>query len=85
MEPKRYRCQRVKSPIFIDGSMSDSAWADLPWSDDFVDITGQDELRPQFRTRVKMGWDDEFFYVGAELEEPHVCLLYTSPSPRDLH
>lgn len=72
MEPKRYRCQRVKSPIFIDGSMSDSAWADLPWSDDFVDITGQDELRPQFRTRVKMGWDDEFFYVGAELEEPHV-------------
>ena len=72
MEPRRYRCQRVKSPIVIDGSMSDSAWADLPWSDDFVDITGQDELKPYFRTRVKMGWDDEFFYVGAELEEPHV-------------
>ena len=72
MEARRYRCHRVKSPIFIDGTMSDPAWADLPWSDEFVDITGRDELKPHFRTRVKMGWDDEFFYVGAELEEPHV-------------
>ncbi len=72
MEPRRYRCRRVKAPIVIDGTMSDPNWADLPWSEDFVDITGLDELKPYFRTRMKMGWDDEFLYVGAELEEPHV-------------
>ena len=72
MQPRHYRCQRVKSPIVIDGTMTDPNWADLPWSDEFVDITGKDELKPYFQTRVKMGYDDEFFYVGARLEEPHV-------------
>ena len=28
--------------------------------------------RPRFRTRAKMLWDDEYFYIAAELEEPHV-------------
>lgn len=70
--PKKYECRRVAAPIKIDGSMTDPAWKDLPWTDDFVDITGDEALRPRFRTRAKMGWDDDYFYVGAELEEPHV-------------
>ena len=45
---------------------------ELPWSEEFVDITGNESLRPRFRTRVKLGWDDDYLYVGAELEEPHV-------------
>ena len=44
----------------------------MPWTDLFVDIEGAARARPRFRTRVKMLWDSEFFYVGAELEEPHV-------------
>lgn len=71
-KPRRYLCQRVASPIRVDGTLSDPGWAALPWTDDFVDITGDPALKPRFRTRVKMGWDDEFFYVGAELEEPDV-------------
>lgn len=62
----------MNSPIQIDGSLSDPAWRDLPWTSDFVDITGEASCRPRYRTRVKMGWDERFFYVGAELEEPHV-------------
>ena len=27
---------------------------------------------PKFRTRFKMVWDDEYLYLGAEMEEPHV-------------
>jgi hypothetical protein len=37
-----------------------------------VDIEGQGKPRPRFRTRAKMLWDDRYFYIGAELEEPHV-------------
>jgi hypothetical protein len=62
----------VTGRIAVDGSLAADAWAELPWAEDFVDITGDSERKPRFRTRVKMGWDDEFFYVGAELEEPHV-------------
>jgi hypothetical protein len=62
----------VNRPIAIDGSLSDPGWSDLAWTENFVDITGAPELRPRFRTRLKMTWDDDFLYVGAELEEPHV-------------
>jgi hypothetical protein len=62
----------VKAPIEVDGTLDGPAWADLPWSDDFVDITGDEALKPRFQTRVKMGWDEDYFYVGAELKEPHV-------------
>lgn len=70
--PRRYQCQRVAQPIQIDGSISDAQWAALPWTDDFVDITGEESLKPYFRTRMKMAWDEHFFYFAAELEEPHV-------------
>lgn len=70
--PRRYECRRVTAPISIDGSLNDPGWAELPWTEDFVDITGDSALRPLYRTRAKMGWDNDFFYVGAELMEPHV-------------
>ena len=70
--PRRYLCRRVNRPIAIDGSLSDPGWSDLAWTEDFVDITGAPELRPRFRPRLKMTWDDACPYVGAELEEPHV-------------
>ncbi len=69
---RRYRCRRLTRTPHLDGSLSDPAWMPLPWTDDFVDITGDDERRPRFRTRVKMAWDARYFYVGAQLEEPHV-------------
>lgn len=70
--PKGYVCYRAATPIQIDGRMDEPAWRTAPWTDDFVDIEGDAKPRPRFRTRAKMLWDDEYFYVGAELEEPHV-------------
>lgn len=70
--PKGYVCYRARSPITIDGRLDEVAWQQVPWTDPFVDIEGDAKPRPRFRTRVKMLWDDQFFYVAAELEEPHV-------------
>jgi len=70
--PRHYLCHRVARPITIDGSLRDPAWMNLPWTEVFVDITGNETLRPRFRTRAKMGWNGEFLFVGAEMEEPHV-------------
>jgi hypothetical protein len=69
---RRYGCRPVETPIRIDGSLNDPAWAHLPWSEEFVDIRGEGGPRPRFRTRMKAGWDESFFYVGAALDEPHV-------------
>ena len=71
-EPKRYLVSRAAGAINVDGRLDDRAWNQAPWSDAFVDIQGDAKPRPRFETRVKMVWDDEFFYVGANLVEPHV-------------
>lgn len=69
---KNYLCYRARTPISIDGTMTDPAWQDAPWTDTFVDIEGDLKPLPRFMTRAKMLWDDEYFYIGAEMEEPHV-------------
>ncbi|MBT8044175.1 MAG: carbohydrate-binding family 9-like protein [Verrucomicrobiae bacterium] len=70
--PKKYQCPRVVGPLKLDGFISDPVWKDVPWTDDFVDITGDPERKPYFRTRAKMAWDDIYFYVAAEMEEADV-------------
>ena len=68
--PRRYVAYRAPSPLTVDGKLDEPAWAAAAWSDAFVDIEGDSRPRPRFRTRVKMLWDDEYFYVAAEMEEP---------------
>jgi hypothetical protein len=75
--PKRYICQRAAESIVIDGRLDEPAWAAAPWTDAFVDIQGDSKPRPRFATRAKMLWDDKYFYIGAELEEPHVWATLT--------
>jgi hypothetical protein len=70
--PKVYVCYRARKPIVIDGKLDDEAWKDAPWTDNFVDIEGPAKPAPRFRTRVKMLHDEHYFYIAAELEEPHV-------------
>jgi Carbohydrate family 9 binding domain-like len=71
-ELRWYRCQRTDTPVRIDGTLTDPAWALAAWTDDFVDIRGPGSPTPRFRTQAKLLWDDDYLYVGAQLEEPHV-------------
>lgn len=61
----------------MGGRLEGSAWDLAEWTDDFVDIEGDAKPRPRLRTRVKMLWDHEFLYIGAEMEEPHVWATLT--------
>jgi len=75
--PRGYHCRRAPRPLEIDGRLDKPEWAAAPWSDDFVDIEGDLRPRPPLRTRVKMLWDDQFLYIGAQLEEPNVWATLT--------
>ncbi len=70
--PLSYTCQRATSPILINGSLDEADWLAAQWTEDFKDIQGSAMPAPTFRTRVKMLWDDNYLYVAAELEEPHI-------------
>src|SRR5579862_1295426 len=75
--PRGYVCYRAASPLVIDGNLNKPAWSAAPWTEDFVDIEGDWRPKPRYRTRARMLWDDDYLYVGAELEEPHVWATQT--------
>jgi hypothetical protein len=75
--PRGYVCQRAVAAPVIDGKLDDPAWEAAPWTENFVDIEGDAKPKPRLRTRAKMLWDDEYFYVAAEMEEPHVWATIT--------
>jgi hypothetical protein len=75
--PKGYVAYRATSPPSIDGRLTDGSWGNAPWSEDFVDIEGDARPRPRHQTRMKMLWDAEYLYVGADLVEPHLSASLT--------
>jgi hypothetical protein len=70
--PRGYACARAASSVEIDGRIDEAAWDAAPWTSDFVDIEGNRRALPRYRTRAKMLWDDQFFYVAAYMQEPHL-------------
>lgn len=70
-EPQQYVAPRAPAALKIDGVIDD-AWRSAPWTLDFVDIEGSAKPKPRFRTRARMMWDAQYFYIAAELSEPHV-------------
>jgi hypothetical protein len=75
--PQGYLCRHTETPISVDGKLDDAAWANAPWTSDFVDIQDGAMPKPRFHTRAKLLWDDDYLYIAAELEEPHVWATLT--------
>jgi hypothetical protein len=78
LTPKQYVCHYTTTPVVIDGKLDDPAWKTAAWTEDFQDIQGDAKPKPRFRTRAKMLWDDDYLYIAAELEEPHVWATLTN-------
>jgi hypothetical protein len=77
INPRNYVCYRVSAPLVIDGLINEVDWNNVPWSEYFGDIEGSLKPQPAYKTRMKMLWDDNFLYVAAELEDPHVWAYQT--------
>ncbi len=73
---QEYTCNKIHKILKINGKINEQAWSSAPWTHDFVDIEGSAKPKPRFWTRAKMLWDEEYFYVAAEMEEPHLWATY---------
>jgi hypothetical protein len=73
-----YLCPRAATPPVIDGKLDDGVWKSAPQTPLFVDIEGDAKPKPRFKTTARMAWDENYFYVAAEMEEPHVWATLTA-------
>lgn len=70
--PEGYVCYRTAGKIKIDGKLKEESWSLAQPTQSFVDISGEGFPTPKYDTKVKMLWDDDYFYVGAVLQEDDI-------------
>ncbi|MCH2135965.1 MAG: carbohydrate-binding family 9-like protein [Phycisphaerales bacterium] len=70
--PRVYVVGRAPQPLKIDGKLDEPIWLQAPRTDLYIDIEGDRKPRPEFDTRSAMLWDDEYFYFGCWMDEPHL-------------
>jgi len=75
--PRKYVCHKATGNITIDGLMNEEDWKKQPWTEDFVDIEGNLKPPPLQNTKVKMLWDENYFYIFARLEEKDIWASLT--------
>ncbi len=78
--PQKYICYRTINEIKVDGKLDENDWALVPWTSSFVDIEGDLKPTPYFDTKVKMLWDENYFYIASKMEENH---LWSTLTERD--
>ena len=76
--PRHLVCYRTAGSLVIDGRLDESSWNAVTWTEPFVDILGDRGPTPRFTTRAKMLWDDDYFYIAADLQEPHLWATLTA-------
>ncbi|MDK2808469.1 MAG: hypothetical protein PWP24_1204 [Clostridiales bacterium] len=67
-DPPVYVCKRANKPFYLDGSLDKEFWKEASFTEEFQSITGDEMEKPAFSTKVKMLWDEEYFYFGAQME-----------------
>ncbi len=70
--PRKYVSYYTNEKINVDGRLDEISWRKAQWTEEFIDIEGDIKPAPAFSTKVKMLWDDKYFYVAAKLVEPHI-------------
>lgn len=69
-EPRTHVAYQTNEVISIDGLANEEVWKNVPWSENFIDIEGV--KKPTYKTNVKMLWDENYYYILAKMDEPHV-------------
>ncbi|PID71013.1 MAG: carbohydrate-binding family 9-like protein [Flavobacteriales bacterium] len=68
--PETYVAYKTGEALIIDGKANENDWENAKWSSLFMDIEGN--RQPAYKTQAKMLWDEDYFYIYAKMEEPHV-------------
>ncbi len=82
--PKTYTTQRLNpAPPIIDGRLSDTAWGQVPWGDNFTQKAPYEGKKPSEQTRFKIMYDDKNLYVGIRAYDTKADKISRISSRRD--
>ncbi len=76
-DPQTWHCPYAATAPVIDGLGDDLIWRNCGRTAPFTDIEGLLQTAPWFETRAAMAWDADYFYIFAEMEEPHLWATLT--------
>src|SRR3954468_10847264 len=65
-----FHITRASGAIRIDGDLSDDAWRTATRIEKFYEITPGDNIEPPARSVGYLTYDDRFFYVAFEFDDP---------------
>ena len=70
--PKSYVAHRLSSQesIVIDGHINELAWQQVPFTENFVDISTS--IEPKYVTKAKIRWDETFLYIAGFVQGPNI-------------
>lgn len=66
-----FHITRAAGPITIDGDLSDEGWRNATRVEKWYEINPGDNTEPPVKNVGYLTYDDRFFYVGFEFEEPN--------------
>lgn len=75
--PLSYTACKATGELKMDGILDEADWQAAPWTQDFVDIEGEPKPLPFHRTRAKILWDENWLYIAARMEDPHIWAKLT--------
>ena len=67
---RAHRAEGTPGPL--DGDLTKPFWQPGEWLSDFHDIEGDSKPKPWKPTRVKVLWNNEALYIGAELTDDQI-------------
>ncbi|MFM9874550.1 MAG: carbohydrate-binding family 9-like protein [Fimbriimonadaceae bacterium] len=73
--PPTYICPRTQTKPSLTGFASDPAWQAAPWIESWTEIRGTETCPTSIK--AKLMWDDEYLYLAAQMEEPHLWAFET--------
>lgn len=70
-----YTCKKVEQNLLIDGNLNKKEWKDAN-SLQLIDTVSGKEIN--YKTNVKLLWNDNFLYAGFECEEDYIYATMTN-------
>ena len=77
MQGKDIIASRTRDKIILDGKLTEPAWKKAAVIDGFRTIVDGKPRNAASNTSVRVLWDEEFLYVGAEMEDEDIIALHT--------